>query len=354
MEGLAALFQEGLLALQRDLFQRLQAVGDEARAHHVHPAHALCGELLERGLGVGLEPLRLAEARLEGDQHALARHAETFGHQAAGLVALAVIGVAEIERAPRHAVEAQQQVLGLAVDRPVLAHALHQGVDVAGVVVEIAHEAHLGLVAPPRQAAADLVDYGGGGAPRVLRVHRHHQDAGAAARAHGVQGVADRGRAVAHRVVDVEPVVAVLGEVAGEQLGLAHRVHQQRRALVGPDAGVLLRRGLGPGGEDDAVEDRPPHQARDLDHARVGEELLEVGAQRGGGGGGGGAEVDQQHAGAWGAVVAIDRFRPGAGHRGPWVGFVRAARRACRSQCLEDRAFESSRAVMSTIGITRS
>ena len=354
MEGLAALFHESLLALERDLFQRLQTVGDEARAHHVHPPHALGGELLQGGLGVGLEPLRLAEARLEGDEHALARHAEAFGHQTAGLVALAVIGIAEIERAPRHAVKAQQQALGLAIGRPVLAHALHQGVDVAGVVVEVAHEAHLGLVAPLRQAAADLVDHGGGGARGILRVHRHHQDAGAAARAHRVQGIADRGRAVAHRVVDVEPVVAVLGEVAGEQLGLAYRVHQQRRALVGPDAGVFLRRGLGPGVEDDAVEDRPPYQARDLDHARVGEELLEVGAQRGSGGGGGGAEVDQQHAGARGAVVAVDRFGPGAGHRGPWVGFVRAVRRGRRSQCLEDRALESSRAVMSTIGITRS
>jgi hypothetical protein len=65
--------------------------------------------------------------------------------------------------------------------------------------------------------------------------------------------------------------------------------------------GVLGRRLGRPGAQDDAVQDRPPHEARDLDHARVAQELGQVAPQGRRGGRVGRAQVDQQHgrAGRW-------------------------------------------------------
>ena len=47
----------------------------------------------------------------------------------------------------------------------------------------------------------------------------------------------------------------------------------QRRTFGHPYRGVLGRRLGRPGAQHDAVQDRPPHHARDLDHARIAEEL---------------------------------------------------------------------------------
>ena len=72
----------------------------------------------ERRVGRRLEPFGAAEARLEGD---IDLAAERFGQQPRGLLAMAVIGIAKFERALRHAVEAQQQPLGLEIERRELA-----------------------------------------------------------------------------------------------------------------------------------------------------------------------------------------------------------------------------------------
>ena len=56
-------------------------------------------------LGVGLEPLGLAEARLEGDAEPVLRPAEPLAQQPRRLLALAMIGVALVEIVPRQAVE---------------------------------------------------------------------------------------------------------------------------------------------------------------------------------------------------------------------------------------------------------
>ena len=68
----------------------------------------------QRRIGRGLEPLRAAEPRLEGDIDVAA---ERFGQQPRGLPAMAMIGIAELQRPLRHSVEAQQQPLGLEVER---------------------------------------------------------------------------------------------------------------------------------------------------------------------------------------------------------------------------------------------
>ena len=57
--------------LDRDLLQRLQAIGGKARRHHREVLHAALRQRLDGLVGVGLQPFGLAEARLEG-QHQLA------------------------------------------------------------------------------------------------------------------------------------------------------------------------------------------------------------------------------------------------------------------------------------------
>jgi hypothetical protein len=66
--------------------------------------------------------------------------AQRLGQQAAGLVALAVVGVAQVQRALGHAVKTHHQLVGLAVGLPVFAHGGGQRGDVAGVVVKVVDE----------------------------------------------------------------------------------------------------------------------------------------------------------------------------------------------------------------------
>src|SRR4051812_34591335 len=56
---------EDLAGADADLFQRFQAIGDKTRADHIHLGRAGAREFDERLLGIGLEPLRIAEARLK-------------------------------------------------------------------------------------------------------------------------------------------------------------------------------------------------------------------------------------------------------------------------------------------------
>ena len=105
--------QEGRARLLVDLLERLQAVGGEARAEHVDPAARPAW------------PARPASARCRACSHSAlpkrlwnvtttlsSRSFEPLGEQAPGLLALAVVGVAERQRALRHAVEAQHQPIG--------------------------------------------------------------------------------------------------------------------------------------------------------------------------------------------------------------------------------------------------
>jgi pimeloyl-ACP methyl ester carboxylesterase len=90
------------------------------------------GQRHQRGLGVGLQPLGLAKARLEGELVAVLAQAQALGQQAAGLVAFAVVGVAQVQRALGHAVKAHHQLVGLAVAPSSALRPCGQRVDVAG------------------------------------------------------------------------------------------------------------------------------------------------------------------------------------------------------------------------------
>ena len=122
----AACPEEGRLSFDTDLLQGLEAIGHEPRADDVDPADAFTGELDQGRGGVGLEPSAAAEARLEGDRVLLGTQPQLGGHQARGLPALAVIRVAQLQRAPRQAVERQHELVRTTVFHPVVVDALHQ------------------------------------------------------------------------------------------------------------------------------------------------------------------------------------------------------------------------------------
>src|SRR5208283_2961805 len=65
VEFLAAGVEKCRPSLERDLFQRLQAVAHEARAGDVDPAYAVLGQGDQRRLGIRLEPFAAAESRLK-------------------------------------------------------------------------------------------------------------------------------------------------------------------------------------------------------------------------------------------------------------------------------------------------
>ena len=105
---------------------------------------------------------------------------------------------------------------------------------------------------------------------------------------------------------DVLPVGVPSGKTrAGASLPMALRqalgVHQQRRAALDPDRGVLLRHLARAQRQDDEVQDRAPQPAGQLDHAVVVQELRQVALHRRPGGGVGRAQVHQQQGGLAGA-----------------------------------------------------
>ena len=83
-----------------------------------HALHAARAEFLQRRRGVWLQPFGLAEARLERHPAFHRREPERRGEQRAGLLALLVIRIAEIERALGHAVKAQHQLVAGREIRP--------------------------------------------------------------------------------------------------------------------------------------------------------------------------------------------------------------------------------------------
>ncbi len=76
---------EDVAVLDRDFFQRLDAIRGKARRDDGEILHPALGQSLHRLVGVGLEPLRAAKARLEGEPELLLVHAELFAQQPRGL-----------------------------------------------------------------------------------------------------------------------------------------------------------------------------------------------------------------------------------------------------------------------------
>lgn len=74
----AAGFGKIVLQFNADFFQRLDAIGDKAGRDNRHFTSAIFGHVDDGFIGIGLQPLGRAEARLEGQFQLLFRQTELF------------------------------------------------------------------------------------------------------------------------------------------------------------------------------------------------------------------------------------------------------------------------------------
>src|SRR5690349_4612362 len=99
MEFHAAKFKENIASLDADFFDRLDAIGRESGAKHVDARSVGVAEVGEHFVRRGFEPLLITEARLKRHAKLPGCKSECNGQQGAGLHALAVVRIAEFDRA---------------------------------------------------------------------------------------------------------------------------------------------------------------------------------------------------------------------------------------------------------------
>src|SRR5574338_330991 len=304
-ELLAPARKEGLAPADPELFQRLQAVGGEPGRGHRNAFDAAAPVGGERRIGRRFEPPGAAEARLESDIHLTP---ERLGQQPRGLEAMAVIGIAALERPLRHPVKAQQQALRLEIERSQLPPQIGgERLDVIRVVIIRWKRAQRGLQAHRGERRKHGVVRGRRRRSAILRIERRGEDARASRGGHVVDGLANAWIAVAHRIVDADSVAHPLAH----GMNLAAGDDGERRSLVGPYLAIGLRRTARPGAEDDPVENRLPGERRDLDDPAIAEELGEVAADGAHFGRVGRPEVDEQNSDA---ALGNARMVARAGH----------------------------------------
>src|SRR5215475_591336 len=101
----AAMVAEDFGVLAGDLLQGFQAIGSKTRRDHGEALHAALRKLLYRGVGIGLEPFRRSEARLEGEHQPALVEAEARAQEPHRLGALVAVRVAARHIVLGHAVE---------------------------------------------------------------------------------------------------------------------------------------------------------------------------------------------------------------------------------------------------------
>ena len=154
--------------------------------------------------------------------------------------------------------------------------------DIGRIVMERRHRPDRRLPAHAAHGVGHPVDHGRRGRGAVLRVEREHQNPLAAGVLQLDHLFGDRRQAVAHRPSPTSTRSRAGSTACCRRLRLAAGVAAQRRfvAVLEPDLGIRLRRLFRTGVEDDAPQDRLPDQRRQLDHPAVGEEFLQIAADR--------------------------------------------------------------------------
>jgi len=103
--------------------------------------------------------------------------------------------------------------------------------------------------------------------------------------------------------------VAAFAEIAGEELGLTFGMNLERRTFGHPDRSIFFGGFLRADVENDAIQDQPPECARNLDDARVREELAQVALEGGGRRRLRGTQVDEDDRDAGCCSVLVRGFR---------------------------------------------
>ncbi len=142
-----------------------------------------------------------------------------------------------------------------------LRHRVGERLDIGFVVVIVRYGAQRRLPAHLQQMLERLVVDGRRRRCRILRIEREKNDAVAACVLQRVDTRGDRGRAVAHRPVDLD--VRQVLQALGHEIGLVARIGAQIALVLFlvPDRLVGLADLLRAGIEDDAEKDRIPFPA---------------------------------------------------------------------------------------------
>ena len=208
VKSAAAGCQEVVSGFHGYFFQSFKAIAGETGAHDIDAPHTLLRQLFERGRGVGLQPLGLAETGLKGDEIFLLAQPEFASHQTRSFVALAMVGVTQQQCALGYAVETHDQFVGTAVLLPVRTHGCGKCFDVALVIVIVLDQPELRGITHARVMSEDGVENRRRGGARVLRIGRQDQQAVAAL---GLELVEYGGQAritVTHRIHHTHIVAA--------------------------------------------------------------------------------------------------------------------------------------------------
>jgi hypothetical protein len=189
-----------------------------------------------------------------------------------------------------------QQVARGTVRAAMILHALRQRIDVLRFSVILGHEMQRWQMPQPAQRGASLVEHRARGRTAVLRKHRQHQDFVCAGGTQRTDGVGHRGATgVQHGQCHRNSLASQrLFQTAAQGFAL----HGQRGAFGGPDFGVLLRAGARAQAQDDAVQDGPPQDARDLHDTRISQQSGQEGTHVARGERRGRAGIHQQDAGS--------------------------------------------------------
>ena len=162
--------------------------------------------------------------------------------------------------------KAHYQQFVATVSLPVALNAVGKRRNIARVVMVIVDKAQLGYAASAQSPCVNRIEHARGCGGRVLRVGGNDQHAVYAFVFEFIKHLCYSWGAIAHHQTDLNPTVIPL---LMQGIGLALRPHFQRRAFVGPDAGVFLRRLGWAHPQDDAVQDEQPQKAGDFHHPWV-------------------------------------------------------------------------------------
>ena len=177
-----------------------------------------------------------------------------------------MVGVAQFQGSSWYAVKAHHQQFVATVSLPVALNDVSQCSDIARVGVVVVDKAQLRYAASAQGPCVNRIEHACGGGGRILWVGGNHQHAVYAFVFEFIQHLCNSWGAIAHHQADLNPTVAPL---LMQGIGLALRPHFQRRAFLGPDAGVFLRRLGWAHPQNDAVQNEQPQKAGDFHHPGV-------------------------------------------------------------------------------------
>ena len=210
---------------------------------------------------------------------------------------MAIIGIALVEIGLRNAVIGGEHDFGFEIEtREAGAGGAGERVDIDGIIVVGRGDAQGRLPAHRLQSLEHLVADRRGRGGAILRIERNDENAVAAVGLQSLDALADRRRAVAHRPIDGDVRLEIV-ERKAELFALRARDRFQRPfvTLPVPDRVIVAPFGARPAQQNE-LQNRQPDGAWRLDDAAVGEELVQIAANRPIVGPLRRAEIDDEHA----------------------------------------------------------